>query len=111
MRDWLHCSAPSSRFPATSVDPSGGGIPSATAVNIGCAKSQCGGGGFPGSVLAPNERARREFFGDYVRTISQRDITEFSRLSQRIDFPRTLRLLAERTATIVNRTRLAERSE
>ena len=37
----------------------------------------------------------------------QRDITEISRISQRFDMARTLRLLAERTGGIASRTRFA----
>jgi uncharacterized protein len=65
-------------------------------------------GGFPESVTASSGVARREFFSDYVRTISQRDITEMGSLAQRMDLPKTLRLLAERTAGILNRSKLAD---
>ncbi len=65
-------------------------------------------GGFPESVTAGSKVSRREFFQDYVRTISQRDISEMGLLAQRMDLPKTLRLLAERTAGIVNRSKLAD---
>jgi uncharacterized protein len=65
-------------------------------------------GGYPEAVLATTDRDRAEFFADYVRTISQRDISELGRIADRIDLPRVLRLLAERTGTIVNAARLAE---
>jgi len=64
-------------------------------------------GGFPEAVLARNDRARAEFFADYVRTISQRDISELGRLAERIELPMVLRLLAERTASILNANALA----
>ena len=64
-------------------------------------------GGFPESVLAESDRARRGFFKDYLRTVSQRDITELSRMSQRVDFETVLRLLAARTAGELNSTSLA----
>ena len=64
-------------------------------------------GGFPEAVTATSPRARDDFFADYIRTISQRDIAELSRLAQRVDLPQVLRMLAERTATITNRAKLA----
>lgn len=64
-------------------------------------------GGFPEAVLSRSDRARRAFFADYVRTVSQRDITELSRLGQRVDFDRVLRLVAARTANELNTTSLA----
>ncbi len=64
-------------------------------------------GGFPEAVLSSSDRARRAFFTDYVRTVSQRDITELSRLGQRVDFERVLRLVAARTANELNTTSLA----
>lgn len=64
-------------------------------------------GGFPEAVLATSDRARRAFFTDYVRTISQRDISELSRLAQRVDFATVLRLLAARTSGELNASTLA----
>ena len=65
-------------------------------------------GGFPEAVLAADARDRTEFFADYVRTISQRDITELGRIAERIELPVVLRLLAERTAGILNAATLAQ---
>lgn len=65
-------------------------------------------GGFPEAVLAGSQRDRMEFFADYTRTISQRDITELSRLAERIELPSVLRLMAERTATVMNAAGLAQ---
>lgn len=64
-------------------------------------------GGFPEAVLSGSDRTRRAFFADYVRTVSQRDITELSRLGERVDFDRVLRLVAARTANELNATSLA----
>jgi len=64
-------------------------------------------GGFPEAVLSTTHRGRRAFFDDYVRTISQRDITELSRMTQRVDFARMLRLVAARTASELNTSDLA----
>lgn len=65
-------------------------------------------GGFPEAVLAPSAKARGGFFADYVRTVSQRDITELGRLAQRVELPGLLRVLASRTATVMNSATLAE---
>jgi len=64
-------------------------------------------GGLPEAVQLSTERARRAFFADYVRTISQRDITELSRMTQRVDFSKVLRLVAARTACELNTSDLA----
>jgi uncharacterized protein len=64
-------------------------------------------GGYPEAVLATSDRDRNEFFSDYLRTISQRDITELSRMADRIDLPSVLRLLASRTASELNMTDLS----
>jgi uncharacterized protein len=64
-------------------------------------------GGFPEAVLAKNARDRAEFFDDYVRTISQRDISELGRIADRFDLPVVLRLLSERTSSITNASSLA----
>src|SRR5262249_48462168 len=53
-------------------------------------------GGFPEAVLASGQRDCAEFFTDYVRAISRRDITELSRMAERIDLQAVLRLVAER---------------
>jgi uncharacterized protein len=55
-------------------------------------------GGFPEAVLTDSSRLRRFFFNDYVRTITQRDIRELGRISEKADLSRLVRLLAARTA-------------
>lgn len=65
-------------------------------------------GGFPEAVTAGSERSRKEFFDSYVRTVSQRDITELGALAQRMDLPKTLRLIAERTSGILNQKSLSD---
>jgi predicted AAA+ superfamily ATPase len=65
-------------------------------------------GGFPEAVLAPSDQARAGFFNDYVRTVSQRDITEIARIGQRVELPGFLRVLASRTGTVLNTATLAE---
>lgn len=54
-------------------------------------------GGFPeASAMAP--RARRTWFRDYVRTVTQRDIKDLSGARQVLELPRLLALVAARTA-------------
>lgn len=65
-------------------------------------------GGYPEAALLSDRRARSEFFADYIRTISQRDIVELGKIADRMDLPAVLRLLAERSATTVNATRLSD---
>ena len=64
-------------------------------------------GGFPEAALGASERERADFFADYVRTVSQRDIRELSRMSERVELPMILRLLAARTAAELNVSDLA----
>lgn len=65
-------------------------------------------GGYPEAVLAPSAKARAGFFNDYIRTVSQRDITELGRIAQRVELPGFLRVLAARTATVLNASTLAD---
>lgn len=58
-------------------------------------------GGFPEAVRQPRV-GRRRWFAAYVRTVSQRDAAEFSRIRRLEDLPRLLKLLAARTAQEVN---------
>ena len=54
-------------------------------------------GGYP-EVTALPERVRRSWFANYVRTVTQRDITELTGARRADQLPRLLRLLAARTA-------------
>jgi uncharacterized protein len=65
-------------------------------------------GGFPEAVLARSQRDRVDFFADYARTVSQRDITELGRVAERFELQAVLRLVAERTASVLNAAGLAE---
>lgn len=58
-------------------------------------------GGFP-EVQSLRPALRRRWFASYVRTVTQRDVLEVSRLRQVHELPRLLRLLAARTAQEVN---------
>jgi len=63
-------------------------------------------GGFP-EVHAASDSVRRTWFASYVRTITQRDAVEISRLRRAGDLPRVLRALAARTAQVLNVSDLA----
>lgn len=54
-------------------------------------------GGYPEARTRAG-RSRRRWFSDYARTVTQRDVADFSRARRLGDLPRLLRLLAARTA-------------
>lgn len=58
-------------------------------------------GGYP-EVHAAREALRRTWFASYLRTLSQRDAVEVSRIRRAGDLPRVLRVLAARTAQELN---------
>ena len=58
-------------------------------------------GGFP-EVHAEDEPVRRAWFASYVRTLTQRDALEISRISRAGALPRVLRALGARTAQELN---------
>ncbi len=59
-------------------------------------------GGFPEAVLARHVADRRDFFTDYVRTISTKDVRELADLAHMASLRDIVRLLAARTAQEVN---------
>ena len=65
-------------------------------------------GGYPEAVRLRGE-ARRRFFRNYVRTVTQRDVPEISRVRHVEELPRILRLLAATTAQETRDVELAER--
>lgn len=65
-------------------------------------------GGYPEAVGIGGD-ARRRFFRNYVRTVTQRDVPEISRVRHVEELPRILRLLAAATAQETRDTELAER--
>lgn len=65
-------------------------------------------GGYPEAVRIGSS-ARRRFFRNYVRTVTQRDVPEISRIRHLEELPRILRLLAATTAQETRDTELAER--
>jgi predicted AAA+ superfamily ATPase len=58
-------------------------------------------GGFPTAHARP-DRARDRWYDAYLRTLTQRDVREFSRAQELEALPRLLRLLAARTAQEFN---------
>ena len=65
-------------------------------------------GGFPEAVRVATSRDRSEFFADYIRTISQRDIRELGKIGERVELGVVFRALAERTGKLVNGANLAD---
>jgi hypothetical protein len=63
-------------------------------------------GGYPEAATL-DEQARRAFFRNYVRTVTQRDVPEISRIRHLNELPRILRLLAAATAAEIKDTDLA----
>lgn len=64
-------------------------------------------GGYPEAV-GLDAPARRAFYRNYVRTVTQRDVPEISRIRHVDELPRILRLLAAATARETRDTELAE---
>ncbi|MBK5228385.1 MAG: ATP-binding protein [Actinobacteria bacterium] len=65
-------------------------------------------GGYPEAVRI-GSGARRRFFHNYVRTVTQRDVPEISRVRHVDELPRILRFLAATTAQETRDTELAAR--
>jgi uncharacterized protein len=63
-------------------------------------------GGYP-EAWKLDPRALRSFFRDYIRTVTQRDVPEISRIRNVDELPRILRLLAASTAQEVKDAELA----
>ena len=64
-------------------------------------------GGFPEAVLLTDHRDRQEFFEDWTRTTTGRDVREIAQIGTGVDLARLCELLAALTATIVNQVELA----
>jgi predicted AAA+ superfamily ATPase len=54
-------------------------------------------GGFPAVHDLPSARLRAAWFGDYVRTLLQRDLAELRRPGRLVDLPRLVQLVLART--------------
>lgn len=65
-------------------------------------------GGYPEAHRLDRD-GRRRFFRNYVRTVTQRDVPEISRVRHLAELPRILRLLAAATAQQTADTELANR--
>jgi uncharacterized protein len=64
-------------------------------------------GGFPESVLSESPVDRKEFFADYVRTITTRDVRELADVEHTARFRQIVRLVAARTASELNYSDIA----
>ncbi|MGH8998604.1 MAG: ATP-binding protein [Acidimicrobiia bacterium] len=63
-------------------------------------------GGFPEAVLASSPADRRDFFADYVRTVTSKDVRQLADLAHMASMRDIVRLLAARTGQEVNVTDL-----
>jgi len=59
-------------------------------------------GGFPEAVRRAEPGRRARWFDAYVTTLVQRDIADLANLERLADLPRLLRLVAARTANVIN---------
>ena len=66
-------------------------------------------GGFPEAVLAGSSLDRREFFADYIRTVTTRDVRELADLEHVALLRSLVQLLAAQTATELNIADLGRR--
>lgn len=64
-------------------------------------------GGFPEAVGLPEGSVRDGWMRDYVATLLSRDVREISAVADRVGLPRLLRLLAVRSATLLNSSDLS----
>jgi predicted AAA+ superfamily ATPase len=64
-------------------------------------------GGFPEAVRLPEGPVRDGWMRDYVSTLLGRDVQEITRVGDRVGLPRLLRLLAARSATLLNASDLS----
>lgn len=67
-------------------------------------------GGFPEVLKKVFSKGRATWFEAYVRTVTQRDIKEISRIRQSAELPRLLRLLAALTGQELNVAQLARQA-
>ena len=67
-------------------------------------------GGFPEAVALPEGSVRDGWMRDYVATLLDRDVREITAVTDRVGLPRLLRLLAVRSATLLNASDLSRRT-
>lgn len=65
-------------------------------------------GGFPLALRRGTPAHRGRWFDDYIDLVIDRDIIDLSRVRQRQQLPRLLRLLAAQTAQVLNMSRAAD---
>ncbi len=59
-------------------------------------------GGFPDAVTRTSSRRREAWFDSYVQSVLQRDVRDLARIEQLTEVPNLLRLLASRSASLLN---------
>ena len=64
-------------------------------------------GGFPEVQQRKSTRSRWRWFDDYVKTVTQRDVRELAHIRRAAELPKLMRLLAARTAQLLNVSGLA----
>jgi predicted AAA+ superfamily ATPase len=64
-------------------------------------------GGYPEVTRRPSGVRRRRWFDAYLQTLAQRDIREIADLERSADLPRLMRMIAARSANVVNVEALA----
>jgi predicted AAA+ superfamily ATPase len=64
-------------------------------------------GGYPEVAEKTDPVRRREWFGSYIATILERDVRDISNVHQLQELPRLLRLIAARSASVLNEADLA----
>lgn len=67
-------------------------------------------GGFPEAVARGTSRRRDAWFDSYLRAVVQRDVRELANLEQLLEMPNLVRLLAHRSASLLNFAELARSS-
>ena len=63
-------------------------------------------GGFPAALARPRGRRRSQWYGNYVETVTQRDVLDLARIRQLDVVPRLLAAAAAQTAGLFNVSRL-----
>jgi predicted AAA+ superfamily ATPase len=64
-------------------------------------------GGLPEAVFRPDPRRRARFFDSYVQALIDRDVVDLAEIQRKGELRRLVRLLAARTGTLANPTRLS----
>ncbi len=64
-------------------------------------------GGFPAALARPQGRRRSRWYGNYIDTVTQRDVLDLARIKQLDVMPRLLAAAAAQTSGLFNVSRLA----